>query len=75
MSFDNTPLPQVFDELAQHFKVTIDYTPEELNGLSFSGTIFYNDSIPVLLQAIAHMNELSVTDIPDGFSIKKALRE
>lgn len=75
MVFDNTPLQQVLDKLTQHYKVSIGYTAKELNGLSFSGTVFHNDSLPVILQAIGRMNDLSVTVVPDGFCIKKAPKE
>lgn len=75
MLFDNTPLQQVLDKLALHHKVTIAYTAEELNGLTFSGTIFYNDSLPVILQAIGRMNDLLVTTVPDGFTIRKDSKE
>lgn len=75
MVFDNTPLQQVFDRMTQYYKTTIEYTTEDLKQLSFSGTVFHNDSLPVILQAIARMNELSVTEVPGGFSIRKAPKE
>lgn len=75
MVFDNTPLQQVFDKIAQQYKTTITYTTGDLKGMSFSGILFHNDSLPVILQAIARMNELSVTDVPGGFNIEKAPKE
>lgn len=73
--FDNTPMQAVLDKLMQRYKVPITYTREELNGISFSGTVFYNDSLPVILQVIGRMNDLSVTHTGDGFYIKKAIKE
>lgn len=73
--FDNTPMQAVLDKLMQRYKVPITYTKEELNGISFSGTVFYNDSLPVILQVIGRMNDLSVTRTDDGFYIKKAIKE
>ncbi|WEK36782.1 MAG: FecR domain-containing protein [Candidatus Pseudobacter hemicellulosilyticus] len=75
MVFDNTPLPEVFNKLKAHYNLSIEYTAKELEGLSFTGTIFYTDSLPILLQAIGRMNDLAVTSIPTGFSITKANRE
>lgn len=75
MVFENAPLKQVFDKLSQHYKTPIAYNAEELNGLGFSGTVFYKDSLPVILQVIARMNDLSLTTVPDGFCIKKAHKE
>ncbi len=53
MVFDNTPLQEVLNKLAKHHTVVISYDPEDLDGLGFTGTIFYKDSLPVILQAIA----------------------
>lgn len=71
MIFDNTPLPQVLNKLALHNKVSIIYKSEELDGLTFSGTIYYSDSLPAILQVIARMNNLSLTAVQEGFCIKK----
>lgn len=72
MEFDNTPLEQVLDQLAKHHRVSITYKATDLNGLGFTGTIFYKDSLPVILQAIAQMNDLLLTTVPGGFSIERA---
>lgn len=72
MEFDNTPLEQVFDQLSKHHKVSITYKAADLNGLGFTGTIFYKDSLPVILQAIAQMNDLLLATVPGGFSIERA---
>lgn len=75
MVFDNTPLSEVFEKLSKHHKVSITYSAEDLNGLGFTGTIFYKDSLPVILQAIARMNDLLLTNVPDGYFIKKLIKE
>ncbi|WP_127125294.1 FecR family protein [Pseudoflavitalea rhizosphaerae] len=72
MEFDNTPLEQVLDQLAKHHEVSIRHKATDLNGIGFTGTIFYKDSLPVILQAIAQMNDLILTTVPGGFSIEKA---
>jgi ferric-dicitrate binding protein FerR (iron transport regulator) len=75
MVFDNTPLQEVLNKLAKHHTVVIAYDPEDLDDLGFTGTIFYKDSLPVILQAIAQMNGLLLTTVPGGFSIRKAPEE
>jgi transmembrane sensor len=72
MVFDNTPLEQVLDQLSKHHKVSISYEATDLKGLGFTGTIFHKDSLPVILQAIAQMNNLLLTTVPGGFSIERA---
>lgn len=75
MMFDNAPLEEVLNKLAQHHAIVITYNAEELRGLAFSGTIFYKDSLPVILQAIAQMNDLLLTNVHSGYSIRKASKE
>lgn len=75
MVFDNTPLQEVFSKLAQQHKVPISYSAGDLDGLSFSGTIFYKDDLSVILKAIAQMNDFSLTGADNGFFIKKAGKE
>lgn len=75
LAFDNTPLIKVFSKLSQHYEIPIHYTTSELNELSFTGTILPNDSLPVILQAIARMNNLSMEPVADGFCIKKLTQE
>ncbi len=71
MVFEDRPLQEVLDKLAKRYQVSITYSSEELKGLHFSGKVLHNDSLPVLLQIIGRMNDLSVASVPDGFSIRK----
>lgn len=73
--FNNTPVQDVLEKLMLHYKVSISYKPEELHDLHFSGTIFYNDSLPAILQVIGRMNDLSVTTISDGFCLRRVSKE
>lgn len=75
LSFDNTPLQQVFNKLSQHYEIPIHYTATELNELSFTGAILPNDSLPVILQAVSRMNNLAMIPVADGFCIKKLIKE
>lgn len=72
MLFNNTPLQEVFKQLSQHHKVPISWSTEDLDGLSFSGTIFYKDDLSVILKAIAQMNDLTLTVADNGYFLKKA---
>lgn len=71
MVFNNTPLPEVFRTLEAHHNKPISYSAEDLSALSFTGTIFYKDSLPLILQAIARMNDLELLPDQQGFIIKK----
>ncbi|QEC44719.1 FecR family protein [Pseudobacter ginsenosidimutans] len=72
MVFDNTPLEELLTRLSKTHHTSITYKAGDLSGLGFTGTIFYKDSLPVILQAIAQMNDLLLTTVPGGYSIEKA---
>lgn len=69
--FNNTPLPEVFRQLQAHHNKPISYSAADLRALSFTGTIFYKDSLPLILQAIARMNDLELLTDQQGFIIRK----
>lgn len=71
MVFNNTPLEEVFRKLQSHHNKPISYSAEDIRELSFTGTIFYKDSLPLILQAIARMNDLEILPDQQGFIIKK----
>ena len=71
LDFQNTPLPEVLDQLSVYFKQRIEYDKHECNDMYFSGTVLANDSLPVILKVIAQMNSLTMTKQSTGYLIKK----
>lgn len=69
--FSNTPLEEVFRKLQSHHNKPISYSAVDLQELSFTGTIFYKDSLPLILQAIARMNGLEMLTDQHGYIIQK----
>lgn len=69
--FGNAPLVQVLKQLQQYYHTTLQYQPKELAAITFSGTISRADSLPMVLQIIAHMNGLHITNTAHGYSIGK----
>lgn len=69
--FNNTPLVQVLTQLQQYYHTHLQYQPKALAAITFSGTINRTDSLPVVLQIIAHMNGLRITHTAGGYSIGK----
>lgn len=67
--FESEPLPQVMKQLMKQYNVSIIYNEEDMAGMNFSGTLQKNDSLPVILQVIARMNGLTVTNKDDGFVV------
>lgn len=73
--FDNTPMPQVMEKLMDHYHIPINYIKEEIQELNFSGAVYHDDPLPVILQIIGRMNNLSVTSGPDGFRMRRVTKE
>lgn len=67
--FESEPLPQVMKQLMKQYNVSIIYNEEDMAGMNFSGTLQKNDSLPVILQVIARMNGLTVTNKDGAFIV------
>jgi ferric-dicitrate binding protein FerR (iron transport regulator) len=68
--FETAPLTEVMDKLMKQYHVSIEYHKEDLAGMNFSGSMQKNDSLRVLLQAIGHMNGLTITPKANGFIVQ-----
>ncbi|MBO9727990.1 MAG: FecR family protein [Chitinophaga sp.] len=71
LSFNNEPIDKVFDQLSVKYKVTILYNKKEINGISFTGNVMKNDSLPLILHIIGKMNGLETDQQNNAFIIKK----
>ena len=72
MVFDNTPLPDVMKILITKYHAPISYDEEQLKGKYFSGEVLKGDSLSVLLNVIANMNGLQVTQKEDVYIITQS---
>jgi transmembrane sensor len=72
MVFDNTPLPDVMKRLTAKYHSLIFYEEEQLKGKYFSGKVLKGDSLSVLLNVIANMNGLQVTQKEDAYIVTQS---
>jgi len=71
LNFSNTTLPEVMKALSEYYHVTINYDTPMLQAMHFSGKVLRTDSVSVILNVIAQMNNLVVTRQQNGFLITK----
>lgn len=71
LTFNNTPLLQVLKALEQYYHTPLQYQVKEVAAIAFSGTISHADSLPMVLQVIANMNNLRVSRETNGYRIGK----
>lgn len=71
LSFDHDSLKEVFDKLSSTFKVKIIYDAKDLEGLYFTGNLLESDTFKNILNLIANMNQLEVSETQNGFQILK----
>lgn len=69
--FENTELVQVFRRLQNVFKVKIEFTPDEVQSMSFYGTYSESDSVENILNTISRANGLTLTKENKTFIITK----
>ena len=69
--FDNEPLPQVIDKLAEGYSQAITYNKEQIRNVYFTGTVQTSDSLTTILHVIATMNDLTIIPRKKGYSIRK----
>ncbi|MDR3714866.1 MAG: FecR domain-containing protein [Puia sp.] len=70
MAFNNAALPEVMSKLSKHYRIHIDFHKAELANMYFSGAVLKTDSLSVILKVIANMNDLAITQTPDGFKVR-----
>ena len=71
LTFSNTLLPEVLNKLSAYYKVKIQYDTLLISTMNFTGSVLKNDSLPVILKAIAQMNDLEISERNDEFIISK----
>lgn len=69
--FENAPLADVFNKLSDVYQIPIEYKPEQIEGLYFTGSVLETDSIKNIITLIANMNGLVATQIDNHFVIQK----
>ena len=71
MIFDQEALSHVLKKIAARFTITLKYDPEELSSLYFSGTIKSTDKPIRILERIAVLHDLVITEDKKGYRISK----
>jgi ferric-dicitrate binding protein FerR (iron transport regulator) len=71
LTFSNTLLPQVMQQLSAYYNVKIKYDSTIIGKMNFTGTVTKNDSLTVILKAISQMNNLDIIQTENEFIISK----
>jgi transmembrane sensor len=71
LSFINAPLKKVFHDLSARYHTTIYYTPKDLTGMNFSGTVSRQDSLATIVRLLATMNGLDMQEQPEGIRVTR----
>ncbi|MBD0367531.1 MAG: FecR family protein [Flavisolibacter sp.] len=69
--FNNQSLTQVFDQLAEMYKVEIVYDKKDVQNMYFIGKFDKSRSLEIILQQIGTLNNLTVTKKDSVFIISK----
>ncbi|CAL1517990.1 FecR domain-containing protein [Chitinophaga sp. MM2321] len=69
--FNGMSISQVFDQLSDYYNVEIYYVPAELKNRYFTGKLNKNDSLNKIINDIALLNQLSVSNQSGRYIIKK----
>jgi ferric-dicitrate binding protein FerR (iron transport regulator) len=71
--FNNQPLNEIFDALAEMYDRKIVYAKKDIKDMYFIGTYDKSDSLGKILKQIALLNNLTVTKQNDTFKIEKKI--
>lgn len=69
--FNNRPLSEVFDQLAEIYRTKIIYDKKDLKNLYFIGRYNNSDSIENILKRIGTLNHLTITNNDTAFVITR----
>ena len=69
LAFNNSPLNEVFRNLAVRYNTKFNYRASDLAGLNFTGAVENTDSLDVFLRLLAGMNNLDIVKQPDGYHV------
>jgi ferric-dicitrate binding protein FerR (iron transport regulator) len=70
ITFDNAPLPEVFDKLQEQYAAVIAYNKADIHNMYFTGTISVKDALPLVLKVITQMNGLELKEQAKGFIVR-----
>jgi hypothetical protein len=71
LAFESTPLEKVLQLLEYHYNIKLQYHPEDVQAMAFTGRIQPKDSLALVLHRIALLNNLIVTRYKAGYLIRK----
>ncbi len=71
LTFSNTLLPQVMQQLSAYYNVKIQYDSTVIGRMNFTGTVTKSDSLTVILKAISQMNNLDIMKTENEFIISR----
>ncbi|MEI6948964.1 FecR domain-containing protein [Paraflavisolibacter sp. H34] len=69
--FNNRPVNEILDQLAEIYKVKIIYHPKEVQDLYFIGKYNSSDSVEMILNRIGFLNNLTITRNDSAFVISR----
>jgi transmembrane sensor len=70
-SFTSAPINEVLDALSARYKVPVKYNAKELEQIYFTGEILPTDSFMTIVQVMASMNGLTISQQNDTIIIRK----
>ncbi|WP_316735570.1 FecR family protein [Pedobacter aquatilis] len=71
LNFTQVALKEVFERLKAHYQIKIIYDENDLNEISFTGTINLNQKPERIIKEITELNELTLTKTTEGYIISK----
>lgn len=71
LQFENTPLPEVFEQISRYRAVQLFYSREQLARKYFTGAFSKDDDLDQMLTIITLMNDLTYRRASDGIHIEK----
>ncbi len=69
--FNNQPLSEVFDQLADMYNVEIHYSNKDISKMYFIGTFQKSDSLETVLKQITGINKLKLRREKNKYTITK----
>jgi transmembrane sensor len=69
--FHQASLSRVFRQLEQRYGMTINFSPKQTDHLDFTGTIYKEDDIDIIMKNLSGLNNLTLLKNDTGFTIKK----
>jgi transmembrane sensor len=71
LSFNNSPLKDVFKQLSIQYHTTIYFKSSDLAGMNFTGVVSRQDSLASVVRLLATMNGLDILQQPDGIKVSR----